>query len=97
MPLRFLVSDDHGRFQLDRWHHLFVDLIPAARLPPSDSNAVTQHDAVKGQGWRPVSPRPDVMAYQRGSERRRDSPPPNPPAYAGFGRASLTERLRPPS
>src|SRR5689334_7189025 len=34
--------------------------------------------------------------YQRGSVRRRDSPP-NPPAYAGFGRASLTVRLRPPS
>jgi len=32
---------------------------------------------------------------QGGSERRRDSPPPNPPAYAVFGRASLTERLRP--
>lgn len=36
-------------------------------------------------------------AYQRGSDRRRfESPPPKPPLEAGFGRASLTVRLRPP-
>src|SRR4029453_3169762 len=36
--------------------------------------------------------------YQRGSERRRGEwPPPNPPLRAGFGRASLTVRLRPPT
>ena len=35
--------------------------------------------------------------YQRGSDLRRlESPPPKPPLDAGFGRASLTVRLRPP-
>src|SRR5262245_60976554 len=45
-------------------------------------------------------PRYPHVCYQRGSERRRREsppPPPNPPAWAGFGRASLTVRPRPPS
>ena len=38
------------------------------------------------------------IAYQRGSDRRRrESSPPNPPVWAGLGRASLTVRPRPPS
>ncbi len=35
--------------------------------------------------------------YQRGSERLRPLPPPNPPPPWGFGRASLTVNARPPS
>ena len=44
----------------------------------------------------PDSHRLRPQGYQRGSDRRRLPPPKPPPERSGFGRASLTVRLRPP-
>ena len=55
------------------------------------------HIRTENRGRASAPPR-SLDAYQRGSDRRRESPPPKPPPEcAGFGRASLTARPRPPS
>jgi hypothetical protein len=76
------------------------DWMPTARrtaMPPEISpSAWPEQTREVAAGHRPAAHL--VGAYQRDSVRRRPPPlPPKPPPNAGFGRASLTVRLRPPS